>query len=179
MLGMVTVLAAVAALPGPVVAAPAAVDPVDVTLTQDDLPPGFVPNPDFTKDDYTDGVGPSHQVQFEREPTPENLADGPIVIGQNVFRLDSSIGGGDALESVKSFYIDEQSFEPSDVGPNDGGTFTLRKNDSGIDFIMIGFIKENWVFVTLAAGVPGVVSYQDVLDLAGISSARLDARLGH
>jgi hypothetical protein len=159
-------------------AAPAAVEPADVTLTLEDLPPGFSSNPEFTKDGYTEGVGPSHQVQFEREPTLQNQADGPIVIGQNVFRLDTGIGAGDALLSVKNFYIDQQGFTPSDAGPNDAGTFTLRKNENGIEFIMIGFIKENMVFVTLAAGLPGVVTYDGVLELAGISSARLDAKLG-
>ena len=164
--------------PGRVDAAPAAVEPGDVTLTLEDLPPGFVANPEFTRDGYTEGVGPSRQVQYEREETPENLADGPIVVGQNVFRLDTGIGAGDALLSVKNFYIDQQEFKPSDAGPNDGGTFTLQKTDSGIDFIMIGFIKENMVFVTLAAGAPGVVTYEGVLGLAGISSERLDAKLG-
>jgi hypothetical protein len=175
---IVASLAMSAVLPGQLEAAPAAVDPGEVTLTPDDLPPGFTANPEFTRDDYTSGVGPSHQVQYEREPTAENLARGPIVVGQNVFRLDTGIGAGDALLSVKNFYIDQQGFVPSDAGPNDGGTFTLQKNDSGIDFIMIGFIKENMVFVTLAAGLPGVVSYQGVLELAGISSARLDEKLG-
>lgn len=176
---VVVALATSAALPARLQAAPAAIEPGDVTLTPDDLPPDYVANPEFTKDGYTSGVGPSHQVQYEREPTPENLARGPIVIGQNVFRLDTGIGAGDALLSVKNFYIDQQGFIPSDDGPNDGGTFTLGKTDSGIDFIMIGFIKENMVFVTLVAGLPGVVSYEDVLDLAGISSARLDEKLGH
>jgi hypothetical protein len=165
-------------LPGRADAAPAAVEPGDVTLTLGDLPPGFAPNPQFTRDGFTEGVGPSHQVQYEREPTPQNLQDGPIVVGQNVLRLDTAIGAGDALMSVKNFYIDQQAFTPSDAGPNDGGTFTLEKNDSGIKFIMIGFIKQNMVFVTLVAGLPGVVSYQGVLELAGISSARLDQKLG-
>jgi len=178
MLGLVAALVLPTVLAGRAQAAPAAVEPGDVTLTLGDLPPGFVANPQFTNDGFTEGVGPSHQVQYEREPTPQNLRDGPIVIGQNVLRLDTAIGAGDALMSVKNFYIDEQGFTPSDAGPNDGGTFTLQKSDSGIDFIMIGFIKQNMVFVTLAAGLPGVVSYQGVLELAGISSARLDQKLG-
>ena len=97
----------------------------------------------------------------------------------SLLRLDTAIGAGDALVSVREFYIQEQGFSLSDAGPNDGGTFTLQKTDSGVDFIMIGFIKENWIFVTLAAGLPGVVTYEGVLQLAGISSARLDAKLGH
>ena len=178
MLGIVISLVASAVLPSRLEAAPAAVEPADVTLTLDDLPPGFMVNPEFTKDDYVEGVGPSHQVQFERDPTPENLADGLIVVGQNVFRLDTSIGAGDTLLSVKNFYIDQLGYVPSGAGPNDAGTFTLQKSDAGYDYIMIGFIKENMVFVTLAAGAPGVVSYQGVLALAGISSARLDEKLG-
>jgi len=166
-------------LPSGQIAQAATISPADVTLTQDDLPPGFSPNPNFTKDGFTDGVGPSHQVQFEREPTPQNLVDGPVVVGQNVLRLDTAIGAGDALISVREFYIEQQGFSESDAGPNDGGTFTLQKSDSGVDFIMIGFIKENMIFVTLAAGLPGVVTYEGVLELAGISSARLDAKLGH
>ena len=166
------------ALPSGLEARAASVEPGEVTLTLDDLPPGFAPNPRFTKDGFTEGVGPSHQVQFEREPTAENLMSGPVVVGQNVLRLDTAIGAGDALVSVREFYIQQQDFSTSDVGPNDGGTFTLKKTDSGVDFIMIGFIKENMIFVTLAAGLPGVVTYEGVLQLAGISSERLDQKLG-
>jgi hypothetical protein len=179
MLALVMSMLVTAVLPSGLVVRAASVEPGDVTLTLDDLPPGFAPNPRFTKDGFTDGVGPSHQVQFEREPSAANLSDGPVVVGQNVLRLDTSIGAGDALVSVREFYVEQQGFDVSDVGPNDGGTFTLKKTDSGVDFIMIGFIKQNWIFVTLAAGLPGVVSYEGVLQLAGISSARLDAKLGH
>jgi hypothetical protein len=170
--------AVAAVLPSGLDAAAASVSPDDVTLTIDDLPPGFVLDPQYTQDGFNDGIGPTRQVQYDADPSDPN-STGSLVIGQTVLRLDSGIGAGDALVSMRDFYIDHQSYQVSDAGPNDGGTFTLQKNDGGLDFVMIGFIKENWIFVTLAAGLPGAVTYDDVVQLAGISSARLDEKLGH
>ena len=156
-----------------------AVEPGEIALTVDDLPPGFVPDPQFTRDGSVENIGPSRQVQYEREPTPENLTDGPVVVGQIVIRLDSGVGAGDALEMMHQLYVERLGFEPTDAGPNDGGTFTLQKTENGLDYVMVGFIKQNMIIVTLAAGLPDVVSYPGVLDLAGITSARLDSKLSH
>jgi len=156
-----------------------AVEPGEIALNIDDLPPGFAPDPQFTRDGSVENIGPSRQVQYEREPTPANLTDGPVVVGQIVIRLDSGVGAGDALEMMRQLYVERLGFEPTDAGPNDGGTFTLQKTENGLDYVMVGFIKENMIIVTLAAGLPDVVTYPGVLDLAGITSARLDSKLGH
>jgi len=155
-----------------------AVEPKEIALSLDDLPPGFAIDPQFTRDGSVENIGPSRQVQFEREPTRENLTDGPVVVGQIVIRLDSGIGAGDALEMMRRLYTERLGFEPTDAGPNDGGTFTLQKTENGLDYVMVGFIKENMIIVTLAAGLPDVVTYPGVLELAGITSARLDGKLG-
>jgi hypothetical protein len=165
-------------LPGVTAVVAASIEPGEITLTVDDLPPGFVPDPNFTKDVPVENVGPARQVQFEREATPSNLATAPVVVGQIVLRLDTSIGAGDALLVMRRQYVERQGFVPTDAGPNDGGTFTLQRSDNGVDYLIVGFIKENMIIATLAAGVPGVVTYEGVLQLAGISSARLDAKLG-
>lgn len=158
--------------------APAQVEPRDVTLTTDDLPPGFTIDPRYTRDGNLDPVGPAAQVQYIRNATPQNLADGPLVVGQLVVRLDGPLGAGDALIAVRQRLIDAQGFVPSDLGPNDGGTFTLQRMEGNVQVLTLGFIKENMIIVTSVGGVPGSVTLDAVLQLAGISSARLDAALG-
>lgn len=156
----------------------AAIEPRDIALTLDDLPPGFAVDPSHTGNSNVDGVGPQYEVQYIRDVTPGDIMAGPIVVGQIVIRLDGAVGAGDALLGTRERLI-ESGFTPTSVGPNDGGTYTLRKADAQADGTVVGFIKENVIIVTIAAGAPGVVNYQSVLRLAGISSGRMDATLGH
>lgn len=166
------------ALAAPAFAAPAAVEPLDIALRPSDLPPGFVPDPRYMRQSQLDNVGPMLQVQYQREATVQTIQSGPIIVGQVILRLDTGIGAGDALIVVKNYLMQEQGLEPSPIGPNDGGTFTLMKQDGQAEIYMVGFIKENMVIVTSTGGLVGVVSPAGTLELAGISSAKLDGALG-
>lgn len=166
------------ALAAPALAAPAAVEPLDIALVPSDLPPGFVPDPRYMRQGQLENVGPMLQVQYQREATVQTIQAGPIIVGQVILRLDTGLGAGDALIVVKNYLMQEQGLVPSPVGPNDGGTFTLTKQEGQAEIFMVGFIKENMVIVTSTGGLAGVVSPDGTLELAGISSAKLDAALG-
>jgi hypothetical protein len=169
-------MAVVVAMPVSVVTAtPAAAEPLDVVLTLDDLPSGFAPDPRYTVASTVPNAGPSQEVQYQREATMANLTDGPIVVGQIVIRLDGPLGAGDALTGVKQTLIQKNGLLPSDEGPNDGGTFTLAKVDNDVKLMAVGFIKGNWIIVTMTGGLPPVVTSDINLRLAGISSAKVDA----
>jgi hypothetical protein len=162
----------------PASAAPLAVEPGDIALNLDDLRPGFSPDPRFMREGQLENVGPLTQVQYEREVNALTVRDGPVVVGQVIIRLDTGIGAGDALIVVRDSLLNQNGQSISDAGPNDGGTFTLFKKDGPLEIYSVGFIKENMVIVTLTGGLEGVVSPAGTLELAGISSARLDAALG-
>ncbi len=177
--GALIVVALVALVPaGPAVLAQADIAPGDIALNLGDLGEGYEVDPRYTRESFLEGVGPAAQVQFAREATLENLQAGPIVVGQFIVRLDSGIGSGDALLLVKNRLIEQNGLVPSESGPNDGGTFTLWMNDGQVQFYSVGFTKENMVIVTSTGGLPEVVTAETTLDLAGISSQKLDAALG-
>jgi hypothetical protein len=175
MLVVSTLMVTVAA---PAFAAPLAIEPRDIALNLGDLRPGFSPDPRFTREGQLDNVGPMTQVQYQREATPQSIQEGPIVVGQVIIRLDTGIGAGDALIVVRESLMNQNGQSISNAGPNDGGTFTLFKKDGPLEIYSVGFIKETMVIVTLTGGLEGVVSPAGTLELAGISSARLDAALG-
>ena len=175
---MLVVSTLMVAAAGPAFAAPLAVEPRDIALNLGDLRPGFAPDPRFTREGQLENIGPTTQVQYQREATQQTIQEGPVVVGQIILRLDSGIGAGDALIVVRESLINQNGQSISNVGPNDGGTFTLFKKDGPLEIYTVGFIKENMVIVTLTGGLEGVVSPAGTLRLAGISSARLDAALG-
>ena len=163
---------------GAAVAAPLAVEPRDIALTPDDLPPGFTIHPDHTREGIINNVGPMYQIGMTREFTEQNLMAGPVFVLQQVVRLESGLGAGDALTLQRNYWTTQAGYSLSPSGPNDGGTFSLEKTDRGVKTYLLGFIKENMIIITGLGGVDGVVSYAGVKELAGISSGRLDAALG-
>jgi len=173
------VLAVIGLSASSVLAAPAALDPQDLVVTPADLPDGFTVDPRYTTSSYIDSVGPSQQVQYTRESTRENLLAGPVVVTQLIVRLDRSIGPGDALQVLRDTYMQKQGMNPSADGPNDGGTFTLEKTENNVKLCAVGFVKGDMVIVTITGGLPTVVTPSGVLQIAGISSAKMDAANGH
>jgi hypothetical protein len=163
---------------GLVVAALAAVEPAAILLVPEDLPPGFVVDPQSTSTFQMASVGPASQVKYLRESTPENLGSGPVVIEQLVVRLEGRVGAGEALVIARRRLSDGRGLVPSDAGPNDEGTITLQKVEGDIQHFAVGFIKENMIIITIAGGLPDIVTPSGVLQIAGISSAKLDAALG-
>ncbi|MGE3271009.1 MAG: hypothetical protein AB7P40_19815 [Chloroflexota bacterium] len=158
-------------------AAPVAVEPRQIALTPEDMPPGFTVAPDHTREGVIANVGPMYQIGMTREFTEQNMLDGPVFVLQQVVRLESSLGAGDALTLQRNYWTAQAGYIPSPSGPNDGGTFSLEKTDQGVKTYMLGFIKENMIIITGLGGVDGVVTYEGVKELAGISSGRMDAAL--
>ena len=175
MLVVSTVMVTVA---GPAFAAPLAVEPREIALTPGDLPPGFAISPDITQSGMIDNIGSMYQIGMLREINEANLLAGPVFVLQQVVRLESDLGAGDALTLQRNYWINKGGYRPSKAGPNDGGTFSLEKTDDGVTIYLLGFIKENMIIITGAGGVEGIVSYAGVHELATITSARMDKALG-
>ena len=170
------ILVAVLACAQPALAAPVAVEPQEIVVTLDDLPPGFVLDPSGTSSSHLETVGPVQEVQYRRQITVATLPDPLFVVGQVIMRLDGPMGAGDALREARDTYILHQGMAPSPVGPNDDGTFTLERFDkNNIKICAVGFIKGNMIIVTLTAGRPEAATPERTLQIAGISSAKLDA----
>jgi hypothetical protein len=153
------------------------VTPRAIALTLNDLPRGFKVDPEYTSEGFINEVGPSAQVQYERDFTVENLKAGPVLVGQLIVRHDGQMGAGDALKMLRRYYMEEKGYSLNREGPNDGGTFTLGKTDGDFEVVMVGFIKENMIIITNTGGARGMVYPEIALMLAGKSSAKLDAAL--
>ena len=172
---------AILAIPAPV-AAQSAVDPRDIALTPADLPPGFTVEPDRTVYDRLSDGSLWYRVRMSREPTRENLLDGPIFVQQMIVRVGEGIGAGDGLILVRDVLI-QQGFRPTSQGPNDAGTVSLTtsvpipNSDVDVTVYSIGFTKENFVIFTTWGGIEDLVDFPRLLTLAGVSSSKLDAAL--
>ena len=170
------ILVAVLAWAQPALAAPAAVEPHEIMVTLDDLPPGFLLDASRTQSSYQENVGPVYEVQYRRQITAETLPDPLFAVGQVIIRLDGPLGAGDALRDVRDTYTLHLGMATSPVGPNDDGTFTLERFDpNNIKICAVGFIKGNMIIVTITGGRPEAATPERTLQIAGISSAKLDA----
>jgi hypothetical protein len=174
---LVTLMLAITAAE-PALAGPLALEPHEIALTPDDLPPGFRINPDLSSEGVIENIGPMYQIGMVREINDENLMSGPVFVVQQVVRLELGLGAGDALQLQRAHWVDRAGYSISDAGPNDGGTFSLEKTEDGVKTYLLGFIKENMIIITGAGGVDGVVSYDTLHEIAAISSARMDSIIG-
>jgi hypothetical protein len=174
---LVALTAIVAASPPSAAAQDKVVDPRDIALTPDDLPAGFSIDRENSGYGPLPGVGVQLQIQMKRQPTPENLASGPVVVQQIIIRIDEPVPPEEALADARDLLIGNQGFEPTPEGPNDGGTVSLVKTDDQLKLYAIGFVKNDTVIFTMWGGLASVVDYPHLLTLAGISSARYDAVL--
>src|SRR5918997_5540121 len=82
--------AVVLGVPAPA-AAQREIDPQQIALTPADLPPGFSVDASQTSYRRLADDTLTYQVQMEREPTRENLLDGPIAVRQIIFRAGGEI----------------------------------------------------------------------------------------
>jgi hypothetical protein len=169
-------------LHGPIPIASAAgsiVDPLEIALRLSDLAPGFA------IDAATTGVAPLpdnggtvYRIDMKREATPDAVADGPIFVQQMVARLDSPTAARALLASAREEIVREVGLAPTPDGPNDGGTVSLKKQDGDVSLYSVGFAKDQMVVYTTVGGRSSATTFPKLMDLAGISSARLDAALG-
>ena len=140
-----------------------AVEPRDILLTAADLPPGFAISPDLTQArDPIDNIGSMYQIRMLARAINGDLnllARFWLFVLQLIVRLESALGAGDALQLQRNCWITQFVYQPSNAGPNDGGTFSLAKTDDGVTIYPLGFIKENMIIITVAGGIHGIVSY--------------------
>ena len=122
--------------------------------------------------------GVAYRVDMKRPPTAEAVQDGPIVVQQIVVRLDSSVTATEMLASVRDEIVRDAGLTPSNDGPNDGGTVTLKKQDGDVTLYSVGFAKDQMVIVTTTGGLSSVTTFPKLVELAGVSSSRLDIALG-
>ena len=114
---------------------------------------------------------------MKRPPTAEAVQDGPVVVQQIVVRLDSSVTATEMLASVRDEIVRDAGLTPSNDGPNDGGTVTLKKQDGDVTLYSVGFAKDQMVIFTTTGGLSSVTTFPKLVELAGVSSSRLDAAL--
>jgi hypothetical protein len=154
------------------------IDPRDIALTPGDLPSGFSVDPGATGlSILPDSAGVTYRVDMKRAPTPENVADGPIIVQQIIVRLDAAISANEVLASVRDELIEDAGMLLTPDGPNDGGTVSLKRTDGDVILYSIGFVKEQMVIFTTSGGLGSVTTLPKLRELAGISSSRLDASL--
>lgn len=183
LLAAVVLVAAFVLVAPPPVIAQREIDPRDIALTPADLPPGFSVDPAETGyERYEDG-SLRYQVQMNREPTRENLLDGPILVQQIILRVGDAFGPGEGLAAIRDVLL-ASGFRPTSQGPNDAGTvslttsFPIQGTDVDVTVYSVGFVKDRFVIFTTWGGIEDLIDFPRLLGLAGVSSARLDAALG-
>ena len=168
-------------LPAPLPSAEAAsrtVDPREIALTPTDLPSGFAVDAGTTGVSVLpDSVGVVYRVDMKRPSTAQSVQEGPIVVQQIVVRLDSTVTATEMLASVRDEIVRDAGLAPTNEGPNDGGTVTLKKQDGDVTLYSVGFAKDQMVIFTTTGGLSSVTTFPKLVELAGISSSRLDAAL--
>ena len=178
-LGVMVLTALLLPIPLPSVsAAPRTVDPREIALTPTDLPPGFAVDPGATGlSILPDSVGVVYRVDMKRAPTAQSVLDGPVVVQQIVVRLDSSVTATEMLATIRDEIVRDAGLSPTNDGPNDGGTVSLKKQDGDVTLYSVGFAKDQMVIFTTTGGLASVTTFPKLVELAGISSSRLDAAL--
>ena len=159
-------------------AADAPLDPREIALNLADLQPGFVVDPSVTAISVLpDSVGVSLRVDMRRPASPQTLADGPIIVQQIIVRLDAPIPPETVLSAIRDELIRDAGMAPTPEGPNDGGTVSLKRVDGDVILYSVGFVKGNMIVFTTTGGLAQVTNFPKLVQLAGITSSRLDAQL--
>ena len=159
-------------------AAGAPLDPREIALTLADLQPGFAVDPSVTAISVLpDSVGVSLRVDMRRPATVQTLADGPVIVQQIIVRLDGPVAAESVLASIRDELIRDAGLAPTPEGPNDGGTVSLKRVDGDVILYSVGFVKQNMVIFTTTGGLAQVTTFPKLVELAGITSSRLDASL--
>jgi hypothetical protein len=159
-------------------AAPRTIDPRDIALTPADLPAGFtIDQANSGMAPLPDSAGLMLRVDMKRPRTQQAFAEGPVIVQQTIVRIDDATPAETVLASIRDELVADVEMSPTTDGPNDGGTISLKRTDGEVTMYAVGFVKEPMVIVTLWAGAAPVTTFPKLIELAGITSARLDAVL--
>ena len=63
--------------------------------------------------------------------------------------------------------VRDAGLTPSNDGPNDGGTVTLKKQDGDVTLYSVGFAKDQMVIFTTTGGLSSVTTFPKLVELAG------------
>jgi hypothetical protein len=154
----------------------ALVDPKNIALSPADLLPGF----SVDRDELTplpNGGGVVLHRLIHRLATPENIASGPLVVGQIIARIDDrSIAPIDLLTPLKAEIMQglPEIAETSD-GPNDRDHFSLVYRSSTSVIYAYGLTTSQFVLATFIGGDPAATHFADVIALGNVSVARIEA----
>lgn len=178
-IGLLVLVALLLPIPLPSAeAAPRPVDPREIALTPTDLPSGFAVDPGATGlAVLPDSVGVVYRVDMKRPPTAQSVQEGPVVVQQIVVRLDAAVSATEMLAAIRDEIVRDAGLTPTTDGPNDGGTVSLKKQEGDVTLYSVGFVKDRMVIFTTTGGLSSVTTFPKLLELAGISSSRLDAAL--
>lgn len=162
------------AMPAAAFAPSAAVEPRTIALTTDDLPAGFVVDAEYTREAFLEGVGPSYQIQFHRQPAFGQATDAPLIVAQLIVRVDTAASPGAVLAALRQSLIEREGFAESAAGNDADDGFALQKTEGGFEHHAVGIVKAPVVIVTVVGSAPGRATNPVPLQLAGISAGRLD-----
>lgn len=159
-------------------AAPRTIDPREIALTPNDLPAGFTVDPASSgAAPLANSAGLMYRVDMKRPRTEQAFAEGPVIVQQTIVRIDDGTSAETVLAAIRDELVADVQMSPTTDGPNDGGTISLKRTDGEVTMYAVGFVKEPMVIVTLWAGAAPVTTFPKLIELAGITSARLDAAL--
>ncbi|MFN0071297.1 MAG: hypothetical protein ACKVVP_07380 [Chloroflexota bacterium] len=152
--------------------------PKDVALAPSDLPAGFQLDPVETKDEPVQNIGVSYTVAMKRDPSPANLADGPVAIWQMVLRIDRLVVPVDFFAEVRDRIIADQNLGPFPGGANTPTTVHLigevRADGQGREVYAVGRVRDNLIWFTVVGGVSPSTSIQSAIVLTDVSMAKYE-----
>ncbi|MCC7106006.1 MAG: hypothetical protein IT307_12760 [Chloroflexi bacterium] len=153
------------------------VDPRDIALKPEDLPPGFKVVPDATKyQTLENGGGVMYLLTMGRDPSTPGYLTEPVAVAQVIMRIDNLLGtSAMVLTGMRDSLVKDQGMTVVQDAPNDATHMTLSKKESQTDSLTYGYAKGDFVIATIASGLPGTVTLPPLIKLSETSGERLDA----
>jgi hypothetical protein len=172
------------------------VDPRDIALSVDELPPGFVvvddatrievvmitlaeTAPSATQDDrnsdaQTRPAGVRYETELRRDQIGDGFGEGRLVIGQTITRLDEFLRPADILSESRDILIRDGGFASVLEPPDSDQTVRLVKRTATDTIYTVGMLKGDTVIFTSVRGVEPFVDLHLATTLADRSAAKYD-----
>jgi hypothetical protein len=157
-------------------AAEDSIDPKEIALRLDDLPPGFALTADGARQDRAlGGRGSQVVVELVREDTVENRATGPLTVRQVVVRFDNPVQTRELLPQFRDALMAEGFTQAPGHEPMPDMACLMKADGDAVTYEVVQ-AKDDTLTFTIVKGQPGPVQLQSALDLSAITAARYDAR---